>query len=543
MASNVPLDAPAIRGPHDTLSRVEHSRMRRRIMYGYHRTDVLNRMAIQIGSVRKEAWGEPDLTGNPALQLYSQVAVMYDRDPERVAPDELRSWMRADGLDPKMRRVQRDTLALREMAMVCDATPSAVTFHPVFPDLFDAVESPDVPGVLIRFEWYRKVDGAWVRDVWDVSDPEAPYRRVYTTGQDPVDITSDVLGERYEGAGYPWRRGGPEGVPVIPAVLYHAELAPSLFDPYTYREVFEGTLNICVLLSMYGHIIRNAAWQQKVGIDVEVSGTGVEGDGPASRAEVVTDPATMLMLQTREGGGNPQAITLASPADPEAVLRSIGMYERRILQIAGFSTPDVAKQNADIRSGYSLAVSRESIREQQAKSETTFRPADCALMALAAIVGNRFHGRSFSENPEDYRITYRGIPEAPGEETERVKAITTRRGAGLIGPIRAYQEAYPGTPRPEAVMSLAAAAVEAAELEQAIARAYAATDSPPPSTIASPERIQVATTALSALAKGEMTPDGARFLLLQAGFPPAAVDDAVGGALETRNERENEPQP
>jgi hypothetical protein len=249
---------------------------------------------------------------------------------------------------------------------------------------------------------------------------------------------------------------------------------------------------------------------------------------------VVTDPATMLMLQTREGGGNPQAITLASAADPEAVLRSIGMYERRILQIAGFSTPDVAKQNADIRSGYSLAVSRESVREQQAKSETTFRPADCALMALAAVVGNRFHGRAFSEDVEDYRITYRGIPEAPGEETERVKAITARREAGLIGPIKAYQEAYPGTPRPEAVMSLAAAAVEAAELEQAIALAYAATDSPPPSTIASPERIQVATVALSALAKGELTPDGARFLLLQAGFPPASVEDAVEGPLAER---------
>jgi hypothetical protein len=270
---------------------------------------------------------------------------------------------------------------------------------------------------------------------------------------------------------------------------------------------------------------------------VEVAGLGVEGEHGASRSEVVTDPATMLMLQSREGGSNPQAITMASPADPEAVLRSIGMYERRILQIAGFSTPDVARQNADIRSGYSLAVSRESIREQQAKSETTFRPADCLLMSLAAVVANCFHGTAFTEIRTDYRITYRGISEAPGEETERVKAIQVRREAGLIGPVTAYQEAYPGTPREEAILSLAQAATESAELEQAIALAYAATDTPPPSIIATPDRVRVASEILTALAERRMTADAATFLLLQAGFPPGSVEEAVNGpAAERRAE-------
>ena len=523
------MDSPPAFGSGETAARVEHTRMRRRIMYGYHRADVLDRMLSQIGSVRREAWGEPDLTGNPALQVYSQVAVMYDRDPERVAPEGLRAWLAADGLDAKMRRVQRDTLALREMVVIVDPTPDAITFRAVFPDMCDGSEFPERPGVLSRFEEMRKHGGVWVRDVWDVSDPAAPYRRCYTADSAQTDITEDVLGRRYDGAGYRWRRGGDDGEPVIPAVMYHAERAPTLFDPYSYREVFEGTLNICVLLSFYGHIVRNAAWQQKVFIDCEPAGASVEGDNGTQRNEITTDPATGLMLTGTRDGGNPQALTMASPADPEQVLRSVSMYERRILQIAGFAQADVSRQNADIRSGYSLAVSRESIREQQAKSESTFRPADVALMALAALVSNRFHGTDYPEDATAYRITYRGIPEAPGEEETRLKAIAARKDAGMIGPITAYQEAYPGTPPAEALAALVSAAAEVAQLEAAVAARYARLGVSPPSAVVPVERVQVGERVLAAHKGGTLTTEAASLLLAQAGFPPAAIIEALDG--------------
>lgn len=529
LQSTLYLDAPPVFGPGETAARVEHTRMRRRIMYGYHRGDVLDRMLAQIGTVRQSAWGEPDLTGNPALQLYSQVAVMYDRDPLRVAPDGLLAMMRADGLDAKMRRVQRDALALREMVVIVDATPTALTYRAIFPDLCDGKQFPDRPGVLATFEEYRKHAGRWIRDVWDVSDPSAPYRRCYETGSTEEDITEEVLGRRYEGAGYRWRRGGDEGEPMIPAVVYHAERAPTLFDPYSYREVFEGTLNICVLLSYYGHIVRNAAWQQKVFLDLEIAGLDVEGTEGARRNEVVADPAVGLFMHSREGAANPQALTMASPADPEQVLRSISMYERRILQIAGFAQADVARQNADIRSGYSLAVSRESIREQQAKSESTFRPADLDLMALSAMVSNRFHGTDFPEAADSYRIVYRGIPEEPGEEEARVKAIRARQEAGLIGPVTAYREAYPGVPEAEALMRLVDAATEVAQLDAAVRLRYGALGAPPPQSKMDTERLSVAADVLKAFAAGEITYDGAAFLLGQAGFPPAAVVDALEG--------------
>ena len=528
MSTALYLDAPPVIGSGETTARVEHTRMRRRIMYGFHRGDVLGRMVTQIGSVRQEAWGEPDLTGNPALQVYSQVAVMYDRDPQRAAPERLLSMLRADGLDAKMRRVQRDTLALRDMGMIVEPTPVGLTFRSLFPDLFDAAEFADRPGTLSRLDDYRKHGGKWVRDAWDVSDPENPFRRVYTTDSDPVDITEDVLGRRYEGAGYVWRKGGADGEPVIPGVMYHAERAPTLFDPYSYREVFEGTLNICVLLSFYGHVVRNAAWQQKVFIDVEVAGLDVDGDGNSRRNDVVTDPSTGLMLRSRPDATNPQALTMASPADPELVLRSISAYERRILQIAGFAQADVSRQNADIRSGYSLAVSRESIREQQAKSESTFRPADVALMAIAGLVANRFHRESFSEDPEDYRIVYRGIPEEPGEEEARIKAIRARQDAGMIGPITAYREAYPGVPHLEAVIKLADASAETAELEAAVRLRFVAAEMPPPQSAIPVDRLNTAADVLKMVSAGEITYDAAAFLLSQAGFPPAAVADALG---------------
>lgn len=521
------LDAPAMLGTGADMARVAHTRFRRRVMYGHHRVDVDARLEEQIGTVRREAWGMPDMTANPALQLYSQVAVMYDRDPERHAPPDLLAMIKADGLDAKMRQVQRDAMALREMVVVVDVTGAGLTFRPVFPDLCDATEFPDRPGTLATFCEYRKHEDKWVRDEWSVADPESPYRRVYATDPAAQDITEAVLGRRYEGEPYQWRRGGPGGTPVIPGVIYHAMRAPTLWDPYSFREVFEGTLNVCVLLTYYGHVLRNAAWQQKVFIDCEPAGLGAEGTEGGRRVEIVTDPATGLMLVSREGAGNPQALTLSSPADPEAILRSIGAYERRILQMGGFSTPDVAKQNADIRSGYSLAVSRESIREQQAKSIATFGPADVELMALAAVTANRYLGHAFPEDAPSYRILYRGIPEEPGEEEARIKAIRTRQEAGLIGPIAAYCEANPGTTETEAVAQLVQVATEAETVATATRASLAVQGVTPPTATIPVELLTMARETLSAYAKGEIGREAVLFLLVQAGFSASDAEKAA----------------
>lgn len=510
------------------LARIEHTRLRRRMLYGEFRADLDARIEEQLGTVRQEAWGYPDLTGNPYLQLWNQTAVMYDADPVRTAPSALVEAVKDSGLNPLMRRVQRDTLGLREMLMFVDVADGELIYRPVFPDMVVAESYPYDPTRAASITEYRqepKLGGAWVRDTWSILDPSAPFRRITLCDGTGTNVTGEVLDVIPEGDGYVWRWA--DGRPFIPAVIYHAERTPYLFDPFTMSEVVEGSLNIGVLLTYYGHIVRNAAWAQRVGIDVVPV-----GDNPAQsgdRSEIVTDPATLLMLRTSENGTNPQVLTMSSPVDPEVVLRSIGAYERRILNLAGFTAPDVTKQNADIRSGYSLAVARESIRAQQARYESTFRPADIELMRKSAAMLNRFAGAAIDERAELYGISYRGLPMAPGEEREHIETIKARQAAGHLGPVSGYIEAHPGTSEEEAIAILASVAAERLLVEKATTEALTASGgmAPRPDPLA-PETVNSLTSVLEKFTAGALTPAATRALLLSGGMSAGMVDAVIG---------------
>lgn len=393
------------------LARIEHTRLRRRMLYGNFRQDLDERIGIQLGTVRQEAWGYPDLTGNPFLQLWSQVAVMYDDTPERAAPQPVLDGIDAAGLDALMRRVQRDALGLREMLVFVDVVDGALTYRPVFPDMVVATSHPYDPTRPVTLTEYRQepsLGGRWVRDSWSIADKAAPHRTVTLCDAEHTDVTADVLGSSGAGADYIWRWA--DETPFIPCAVYHAEMTPYLWDAFAFSEVVEGSLNIGVLLTYYGHVVRNAAWSQRVGIDVEPVGGNVAQSG--ERSELVTDPSVLMLMRTVQEGTNPQLLSMGTPVDPEVILRSIGAYERRILNIAGFTSPDVTRQNADIRSGYSLAVARESIAAQQAKYHQTFARADVELMRKSAALLNRHGVASVSEALADFKIEYEGAPMA-----------------------------------------------------------------------------------------------------------------------------------
>lgn len=516
------------------LARIEHTRLRRRLLYGQFREDLDERIGLQLGSVRQEAWGYPDMTGNPFLQLWSQVAVMYDVDPIRTAPSALVEAVNDSSLDPLMRRVQRDALGLREMLVFVDVADGELVYRPVFPDMVLCGAHPYDPArpvTIIEYRQEPRLGGAWVRDHWSIANAAQPFRTITLCYEDKRDVTAEVLGNSGTGADYLWRWA--DGSPFMPVVLYHAERTPYLFDAHAYSEIVEGSLNIGVLLTYYGHIVRNAAWSQRFAIDLEPVGANTAQSG--ERSEMVTDPATVAFLRTVEQGTNPQLLSPGSPVDPEVILRSVGAYERRILNIAGFTAPDVTKQSADIRSGYSLAVARESIRAQQAKYESTFKPADVELMRKSAAMLNRF-GEAATVIPEDselYDIAYRGLPMAPGEAQAQIEAILARQAAGQLGPVSAYIEAHPGTSEEEAIASLAAVATERLLVEQATARALTASGgmAPRPDPM-EPERLTALTTVLEKLAGKLITPQAARALLLSAGMSAEMVEAVVGRTVQ-----------
>lgn len=519
---------PNIEGDAQDMARIEQTRLRRRMLYGQFKSDLDERIQLQLGTVRQEAWGWPDLTGNPFLQLWSQVAVMYDADPIRTAPSALLEKVDESGLDPLMRRVQRDALGLREMLVFVDVADGELVYRPVYPDMVLAESfpyDPTRPAVIHEYRQEPALGGAWVRDTWSIRNPSAPYRIITRATSAREDVTEEVLGSRPEGDAYLWRWS--DGRPFIPAVVYHAERTPFLFDPFAYSEIVEGALNIGVLLTYYGHIVRNAAWSQRVGIDIEPIGANAAQSG--ERSEIVTDPATIMLVRTAENGTNPQLLSLGTPVDPETILRSIGSYERRILNIAGFTAPDVTKQSADIRSGYSLAVARESIRAQQAKYESTFEPADIELMRKSAAVLTRFGGVTVSDDEELYDITYRGLPMSPGEQKARIEAIQAEQAAGQLGPVSAFIAAHPGTCEEEAIAALAAVAVERSLVEQATARALTASGGiVPRGDPLSPEMVNALAGVLEKAQGGLLAPPATRALMLSAGMTVETVEAVVG---------------
>ena len=145
------------------------------------------------------------------------------------------------------------------------------------------------------------------------------------------------------------------------------------------------------------------------------------------------------------------------------------MYEKRILTLAGLQPPDVTRQEADIRSGYSLAVARDSVREFQRTFEPQFRKGDSLTLALIATLLNRATGTSYSEEPRDYRVQYRGLPRSPAEQAAQLTELSARMAAGLVGPVSAYMEIHPGVMRDEALNAIAHGRLEEAEVAALVA--------------------------------------------------------------------------
>jgi hypothetical protein len=456
--------------------RIEHTRLRRRLLYSQHEQDLEKLLRRQLGNVRSNAYGRCDLTANTYQSLWSQIAVLYNSTPDVMVPDGTEALVEAFadvGYWPLMQRVNRDTLALREMLIRfdIDGETGELSARPVFPDMVTARSHPSRPQVPVEVcEWVEHPELGWLRYELCVEDEASPYYRVCDANG--VNVTPAVLGAEYTGDTWPEQYRDASGRPVLPYAMYHAAQTGTLFDPYTLREIVEGSLNIGVLLTFYGHIVRNAAWSQRY-----VVGASPKGMAPtdtdsadAARHEIVSDPATLLQFSLDENATGAQIGAFNSPADPEAILRSISMYERRILLLANVSPPDVTRQEADVRSGYSLAVAREAIREQQRLYEPQFRRADQSAFRIAACLSNRVLGTSYSENARDYRIAYRGLPETPAEVKLRLEVIAAEREAGVIGPVSAVLKSYPLLTRDEALVRAAEAQTEALEVEAAAAK-------------------------------------------------------------------------
>ena len=67
-------------------ARIDHIRLRRRMLYGQHEQDIRQRISESISHVRRAAWGAVDLTANPFLRVHDQMSGLYFEEPILFGP-------------------------------------------------------------------------------------------------------------------------------------------------------------------------------------------------------------------------------------------------------------------------------------------------------------------------------------------------------------------------------------------------------------------------------------------------------------------------
>lgn len=455
-------------------ARWEHTRLRRRMLDGQWRRDLEVRVQQQVGSVRADAWGPLDLSANPLSVVCTELATLYLAGPPDIKRDSgdtapLAQAIASSGLWASMSRYQSWVIGCREYLLRVHATEAGeLRYRAVAPDMTLAYADPEVPDVplAVRELRLREVPGKsecrWTWDVLDVRNADAPVYRVL--GDDGSDLTAAYLGAEHSGDAYPYRRQ--DGTPVLPYVLHHAErLGDRLWDWCRGLELVEGSLNLGMLRSFWLHLMKDASWPQRYGVNTRPSGLETKDQhGKIVRQELVTDPATMLVLEAILKDSPVEVGQFQPGGDPVQTMEAIQAYAAWLAHDAGISGSDLLRSSGDPRSGYALSLSNEGKRAAQRRYAPQFRDADERLVALSAVLSNVAAGTSY---PEDgYSVVYAQIPLSPEELQARRQHLLELVGAGLMSRVDAYLELHPGLTREQA----------AAELKR-----IRAEDGPPPS--------------------------------------------------------------
>ena len=444
---------PAPSNPEEAM-RWEHTRHRRALMEGRWQRLLEDRLQEQLGSTRRQAWGRPDLSANPFKVVATELSTLYDADPDvrhNRAGDVsgFTDLVSRAALWPQMSRFQSMTIALREMWMRVDVEDGRLIYRPVPPDMTIAESDPSRPTIPTAYAEVRlrhvRGETVWAWDVLDIRDPANPSYTVRLTTDDArfgEDVTEEVLGARFDGAAYPYRRTprGDEvlGAPILPVVLYHASLyGDRLFDAYNGVELYEGSLSLALYYSYLGHCLRDASFPQRYAIGVRIAGSDmVDGGTRGQRVEVITDPTTILMLDAAMEQ-QPQVGQFTAGADVEKLEATIAAIAHRLATDAGLSPSELQRTSGSAKSGYAISLSQDGKRTAQRRYVMQFSDSDQRLMAVSATLYNRAMGTQFPEG--GYSVLYREIPLSPEELASRREHVLAMQEAGLMTRVEALR--------------------------------------------------------------------------------------------------------
>ena len=449
-------------------ARVEHSRLRRRLLTGNWRQDLREFMSREIDAIRLKSWGEGDVTRNAFRSVVNQLAVLYDRKPiisnDAPGAEELADVLDRAGLWQYARRLLVMTIGMREalyrIAVVdVDGEPS-LQIRIVPSDLVYGDSNPDEPDVPTMITEYRlrqtgRGDNGWewTKDVLDIRGPEPIYRVLSADGKE--DLSGAFLGVDggLVGEAYPYRL---EGRPCLPYVLYHAERnSDGLFDPYEGSELVEGSLVASTLWTYWRHVVRDCSHPQRWCVGVRPAG-GMVTDRDQNMAYIPTDPASLINFEPTSDL-TPSLGQFQPGGDPGALGEAIRAYVADMSLDFGISSTDMARVSANPRSGYAIALSREGVRAAQRRSESQSRRGDLETLSKVAAFWNAATGSNLPES--GWRIAYPGMPLSIDEKKAMIEEWQALAELGVASVVDLYMGVH-NVSREAAITALERIALE-----------------------------------------------------------------------------------
>ena len=453
--------------------RWQEARRRRRMLEGTWRDDLEQRLQDHLGSVRRDAWGPISLALNPFKSIVTELSVLYDRPPtvmhDKVRDPGIARALEVAGLWAMMQRVQVATLALNQ----CFVRPHVdergrFSFRIVTPDFvraFATMDDPRNPVMLLEYRLRRlppREKGGprplgWTVDHYEITDPEKPVYMVHIANDDGSlgeDVSEFYLGGEFIGDAYPFRRSS--GRPFLPFQLYHSSGGGQyLFSPYEGQELVEASLDLSVLHQMVVHTFRDASWPQRYVINLQPAGVSIVETVDGARAEVVTDPASLIQFESipdGDGQGQPMIGQFQAGGDPGKMEETLANMCARVASDAGVPPSDVQRLGGTARSGAAISLTNEGKRKAQRKYAQVFRDADERLVAMCAAMSNRARGAAEGNRYVEggYKVLYHELPLSPEERRARREDVIAMLEAGLVSPVHAFQELHPGVTKAQA---------------------------------------------------------------------------------------------
>lgn len=358
------------------LKRKEEIRLRQRLLNGTYENDLNIYISKELSTVRAVAWGSPDMSSNPFKQIWDSVSTLYSEEPVVSGPvAEVSEILQDIGYWNLMKRVQRDTLALNELLIyVHKNEDDEIRCRYISPDTVDIKCSPsnsyDIRWIKLQVE---DEDGEPAYIIWDADN-----LKYYAVNADDIDISEKILGGTQ--LSYPFIDGQKA---YVPFVIYRAFDNGSTWNTFAGKEIVNATLRLCLFYTYYAHCVKNAAWSQRYAVNISIPGAEIEDETDREPiSKIVSDPATVQLFTSATEGVQPQIGSFSTPIDIKGLMESIKVYEDRIYTaVVGQS---VMRTSSDIRSGYSLAVSREEKIALQKGYAPTFKYSDKLILQLVS---------------------------------------------------------------------------------------------------------------------------------------------------------------